>query len=379
MRLPSRRHVLELVRKETRQLLRDPRTRLIILVAPIVQLLVFGYAVNTDIRHVRTAVVDHDVSLASRRLVSAFTASGRFRVVERSSRSAAIADALDRGDAVVGLEIPAGFAVDLASGRGTRVQLLVDGTDSNTGTVALGYAGRLVQRFVAEALRDAAGRAGRGAPPAGIDLRARAWYNPDLASRDYNVPAVIGAVLMLMCLLLTSLAVAREREVGTLEQLMVTPLTPAELMLGKTLPVSVVGLIDLALVTTVAVAWFRVPFRGSLLALLLAALLYIVAGLAFGLLISTVSRTQQEAFMTMFLFFLPAVILSGFLYPVYTMPAFFQWLSLLDPIRHFLTVVRGIFLKGEGVLDLWPQYLTLAGMAAAVLGLAVGRFRRSLA
>lgn len=245
--------------------------------------------------------------------------------------------------------------------------------------MALGYAGRLVQRFAAEALRDADGRAGRGAPPAGIDLRARAWYNPDLASRDYNVPAVIGAVLMLMCLLLTSLAVAREREAGTLEQLMVTPLTPAELMLGKTLPVSVVGLIDLVLVTTVAVAWFRVPFRGSLLALLLAALLYIVAGLAFGLLISTVSRTQQEAFMTMFLFFLPAVILSGFLYPVYTMPAFFQWLSLLDPIRHFLTVVRGIFLKGEGVLDLWPQYLTLAGMAAAVLGLAVGRFRRSLA
>lgn len=379
MTLPSRRHVLELVRKETRQLLRDPRTRLIILVAPIVQLLVFGYAVNTDIRDVRTVVVDHDVTQDSRRLVSAFTASGRFRVVERASRPAAIADALDRGEAVVGLQIPAGFAADLASGRGTEVQLLVDGTDSNTGTVALGYAGRIVQRFAAEALREAAARAGRTAPPAGIDLRARAWYNPDLASRDYNVPAVIGAILMLMCLLLTALAVARERETGTLEQLMVTPLSPTELMLGKTLPVAVVGLVDLALVTIVAVAWFDVPLRGPIPALILAALLYIVAGLALGLLISTVSRTQQEAFMTMFLFFLPAIILSGFLYPVDTMPAFFRWLSFLNPVRHFLVVVRGIFLKGEGLPELWPQYLILAAMAAGILRLAVGRFRRSLA
>lgn len=379
MRFPSRRHVTELVRKETRQLLRDPRTRMIILVAPIVQLLVFGYAVNTDVRDVATVVVDHDVSQDSRRLVAAFTASGRFRVVERSSQSAAIADALDRGDAVVGLEIPAGFAARLGSEQGTAVQVLVDGTDSNTGTVALGYAGRIVQRFAAEALEDAAGRLGRPPPATGIDLRARAWYNPDLASRDYNVPAVIGAILMLMSLLLTALAVARERETGTLEQLMVTPLAPSELMLGKTLPVAVVGLVDLVLVTTVAVAWFQVPLRGPIPALFLAALLYVVAGLALGLLISTVSRTQQEAFMTMFLFFLPAIILSGFLYPVHTMPAFFRWLSLLNPVRHFLVVVRGIFLKGEGLADLWPQYLILAAMAVGTLGLAVGRFRRSLA
>ena len=379
MRPPSRRHVLELVRKERRQLLRDPRTRMIVFVAPIVQLIVFGYAVNTDIRDVATVVVDHDVTPDSRRLMDAFTASGRFHVVSRGTRSAAIDEALERGGAVVGLEIPAGFAADLAAGRSPAVQVLVDGTNSNTGTVALGYANRIVQRFAQDAGRVLAVRRDLGALPAGIDFRARAWYNPDLRSRDYNVPAVIGAVLMLMCLLLTSLAVARERETGTLEQLMVTPLTPAELMLGKTLPVSVIGLIDLALVTTVAIAWFRIPFRGSLLALLLAALLYIVAGLAFGLLISTVSKTQQEAFMTMFLFFLPAIILAGFLYPVHTMPALFRWLSVLDPVRHFLTIVRGIFLKGEGVAGLWPEYLILAGMAAGALGLAVGRFRRSLA
>ncbi|HET6342773.1 MAG TPA: ABC transporter permease [Gemmatimonadota bacterium] len=379
MRPPSRRHVLELVRKERRQLLRDPRTRMIVFVAPIVQLIVFGYAVNTDIRDVATVVVDHDVTPESRHLVDAFTASGRFRVVGRGTRSAAIGESLERGEAVVGIEIPAGFATDLAAGRSPAVQVLVDGTNSNTGTVALGYANRIVQRFAEDAGRVLAARRGLGPLPAGIDLRARAWYNPDLQSRDYNVPAVIGAILMLMCLLLTSLAVAREREAGTLEQLMVTPLTPAELMLGKTLPVSVVGLIDLALVTTVAIAWFRIPFRGSILALLLAALLYIVAGLAFGLLVSTVSKTQQEAFMTMFLFFLPAIILAGFLYPVHTMPALFRWLSVLDPVRHFLTIVRGIFLKGEGMAGLWPEYLILAGMAGGALGLAVARFRRSLA
>lgn len=379
MRLPSRRHVWELVRKERRQLLRDPRTRMIVFVAPIVQLIVFGYAVNTDIRDVATVVVDHDVTPDSRRLVDAFTASGRFRVVGRGTRSAATLEGLETGAAVVALEIPAGFAADLTAGRSPAVQVLVDGTNSNTGTIALGYANRIVQRFAEEAGTALAARRGIEPLPAGVDLRARAWYNPDLRSRDYNVPAVIGAILMLMCLLLTSLAVAREREAGTLEQLMVTPLTPAELMLGKTLPVSVVGLIDLALVTTVAVAWFGIPFRGSLLALLVAALVYIVAGLAFGLLISTVSRTQQEAFMTMFLFFLPAIILAGFLYPVHTMPAFFRWLSLLDPVRHFLTIVRGIFLKGQGMADLWPEFLVLAGMAVGALGLAVGRFRRSLA
>jgi ABC-2 type transport system permease protein len=182
-----------------------------------------------------------------------------------------------------------------------------------------------------------------------------------------------------MCLLLTALAVAREREVGTLEQLMVTPLTPTELMLGKTIPVAVVGMIDLALVTAVAVFWFRVPFRGSVLALIVAALVYILAGLALGLLISTVSRTQQEAFLTMFLFILPAVILAGFLYPVETMPAFFRWLSLLDPVRHFLVIVRAIFLKGEGIAGLWVQYATLLAMALAALSFAVTRFRRTIA
>ena len=370
MRGISRAHVLEMVRKERRQLLRDLRTRLVMFVAPVIQLLMFGYAVNTDIRDTATIVVDHAGTAASRRLVTAFETTGRFDVAERSARSRDVGRALDRGDAAVGIEIPSGFARDLAAGRAT-LQVVVDGTQSNTATVALGYVRRVVEAFARESVGDL--------PAPAIDLRARAWYNPGLVSRIYNVPAVIGVVLLLMCLVLTALAVAREREMGTLEQLMVTPLTPTELMLGKTIPVAVVGLIDLALVTSVAVLWFDVPLRGSLLALLLAAFLYIVAGLAAGLLISTVSKTQQEAFLTMFLFVLPAVILSGFLYPTDTMPAFFRWLSLLDPVRHFLVVVRSIFLKGSGVLDLWVQYVTLAVMAAAALAFSVRRFRASLA
>ncbi|HUP20103.1 MAG TPA: ABC transporter permease, partial [Gemmatimonadota bacterium] len=367
MTRPSRRRVLEMVRKERRQLLRDPRTRLVVFVAPVIQLLLFGYAVNTDIRDTATWVVDLDRTAESRRLVAAFETTGRFAVVGRSDRPGDLAAALDQGRAIVGLEIPSGFARNLAAG-GASVQVLVDGTRSNTATVALGYAARVIESYGRARMELA------GVPP-GVDLRARAWFNPGLESRMYNVPAVIGVVLLLMCLLLTALAVAREREIGTLEQLMVTPLTPTELMLGKTLPVAAIGLIDLVLVTAVAVFWFEVPFRGNPLDLLGAALLYILAGLAAGLLISTVSRTQQEAFMTMFLFILPAVILAGFLFPVETMPAFFRWLSLADPVRHFLVIVRAVFLKGHGVVELWPEYLTLAGMATGALAFAVERFR----
>ncbi len=249
---------------------------------------------------------------------------------------------------------------------------MIDGTNSNTGTIAHGYVLRIVRAF-----------ARRELPPAGaaaaIDLRARSWYNPELRSRVYNVPAVIGVLLLMMCLLLTALAVVRERELGTLDQLLVSPLQPAEFILGKTIPVAVVGLVDLALISSVAVFWFRIPFRGSMLELLLAAIIYIVAGLSFGLLISTVSKSQQEAFLTMFLFLLPAIILSGFFYPISSMPVEFQWLTLLNPLRHFLEIVRGIFLKGSGVAELWPQYLALVAIAVGGLGFAIQRFAKTTA
>ncbi|CAN5797616.1 ABC transporter permease [soil metagenome] len=360
-----------LVQKELRQIFRDPKTKRIVFGSPLIQLLLFGYAVTTDVHNVATFVVDHDRTAESRALLNTMTAAGYFRIVGRSDRAGDIGVALDRGDAVIGVEIPPGFAADLAA-RGARVQVLVDGTQSNTATVAQGYATRIVQQFGLDHAR------ARGvALDGGVDLRSRAWFNPALESRVYNVPAIIGILLLLMCLLLTALAVVRERELGTLEQLMVSPLTPGELMLGKTIPVAIIALIDLALITAVAILWFRVPLHGSAIALLLAAVLYILAALGLGLFISTISKTQQEAFMSMFLLILPAIVLSGFMYPVHTMPDAIQHLSQLNPVRHFLEVVRGIFLKGHGITDIWRQLLIIAAMAAGLLWGATRRFRRA--
>jgi ABC-2 type transport system permease protein len=358
----------EMVRKEFRQIFRDPRMRGVLFVAPLLQLIAFGYAVSTDVRDTATCVIDCDQTPASRELLDTVTASGYFRVVGRSQRPADLVRALDRGDALVGLVIPAAFERDVQSGRPTKVQLLFDGTNSNVATVAQGYAGRIVQSWAAR-------RIPQRTPP-GVDLRARAWVNPNLESRTYNVPAVIGAILTLICLVLTSLAIVREREIGTLEQLMVSPLTPGELILGKTIPFALIGLADLGLITAVALLWFHIPFKGSVPLLLLASVLYILSALGVGLFISTISRTQQEAFMSAFLFFMPTLLLSGFMFPVTSMPAVFRWLTLLNPVRHYMEIVRALFLTGAGLEALWKQFLALFRLGVGILGLAADRFRR---
>ncbi|HYG65561.1 MAG TPA: ABC transporter permease [Thermoanaerobaculia bacterium] len=361
--------ILEMVRKEFRQLFRDPRLRRIVFVAPLLQLIAFGYAVSTDVRDTSTFVVDGDRTAESRALVDALTASGYFRVVGGSERPADLMRALDHGDATMGVVIPRGFSRDL-SNRSARVQILLDGTNSNVATVARGYAERIVQSFALEQA------GGASAVPVAVDLRARAWYNPDLASRNYNVPAVIGAIILLVCLILTSLAIVREREIGTLEQLRVSPLTPMELILGKTIPFALIGLVDLAVITAVALLWFGIPFRGSALVLLLGSVLYLLSGLGIGLFISSISRTQQEAFMAAFLVFMPAMLLSGFMFPVTSMPEVFQWMTLANPMRHYLEIVRGVFLKGSGFEDLGRQFVTLTAMGAGILWLAASRFSR---
>lgn len=366
----SLQRVLEILRKEFLQIARDPRLLAVIFIAPIIQLLVFGYAVSTDIRNTTTFVVDQDRTQASRDLIDAFTASGYFQVVGRSMRPADLVSALQHGDAIVGLTLPAGFAAALSDGSGARVQVLLDGTNSNSATVALGYAERIVQSF---------GALHAGGVTLAIDLRERAWFNPDLKSRDYNVPAVVGAIILLVCLLLTSLAVVREREIGTLEQLMVTPLTAFELIAGKTIPFALIGLVDLLVVTAVALFWFDVPFAGNYLTLLSASVLYLLSGLGLGLLISTISKTQQEAFMASFLVFMPIILLSGFMFPVSSMPQVFQWITLINPTRHYLEIVRGIFLKGVGFEALWIQFLALAALGSALLGFAGSRFRKTVA
>jgi ABC-2 type transport system permease protein len=364
-----------MVRKELRQLFRDPMMVRLMFMPPLIQLMVFGYAVNTDIRDTRTFLLDQDRTAVSRQLVESLTASGYFVVVGRGARPADVTHALDHGDATIGIDIPDGFAADLAAGH-AHVQVLVDGTSANSANVAQGYVGLIVQRLSQGLGAGGTGAQGHGAP--GADLQARAWFNPDLKSRVYNVPAVAGMIVMLMGLTLTSMAVVREREIGTLEQLMVSPLRPIEIIIGKTLPAVVVAALDLCLVATVAVFWFHVPLRGSLLLLAAGSLCFVLAAVGAGLLISTMANTQQEAFMSMFFFVMPTVILGGFMFPVANMPVVFQWVSLLDPLRHYLEMVRGIFLKGAGLSALWRQLLALAVMGPGLLWFAVTRFHKTI-
>ncbi|MFQ6104010.1 MAG: ABC transporter permease [Candidatus Glassbacteria bacterium] len=362
--------IREMLRKEFRQLFRDPRMVRILIFPPLFQLIVFGYAVSTDIHDTATFIVDHDGSLESRELVDVFTASGYFRVVGHSSKSADMVRALDYGDAIAGLVIPVDFSRSLQGNVQAAVQLILDGTNSNTALTARGYAEGIIQ--------DYARRVGGVEIPVVIDLRERAWYNPELSSRNYNVPGVVAAIMMIICLLLTSLAVVREREIGTLEQLMVSPLKPVEFVAGKTIPFAIVGLFDLTLVTTLALVWFGVSFKGDFLFLFTAGLMYLLSILGVGLLISTVSKTQQEAAMASFLFLQPALLLSGFMFPISSMPRFFQYITLLNPLRHFLDIVRGVFLKGSGIGILWPQCLALLGIGIAVLAFAAVRFKKTI-
>jgi len=361
---------LALAAKELLGLRRDPKLLRLVFVSPIIQLMVFGYAVSTDVRNTRMFVVDHDRTAASRALVESMTSSGYFRVVGRSDRPRDLVAALDGGRAVVGLQVPAGYAAALHGPGGASVQVLVDGTNSNVATVALGYAEQIARTHGIAV-------AGTGVRVP-VELRERAWYNPALLSRIFNVPAVIGSIMLLISLLLTALAVVREREVGTLEQLMVSPLSPAELIAGKTLPFAAIALFDMALITGIALLWFRVPFTGNFLLLLLAAGLFLLSTLGLGLLISTVSSTQQEAFLASFMLFMPLMLLSGFMFPVSSMPAAFQWLTILNPLRHYLEIVRAVFLKAAGLDALWFQFAALAVMGITVMIVAASRFRKTV-
>jgi ABC-2 type transport system permease protein len=372
--------------KEFIQILRDPRMKAVIFVMPVLQLIVFGYAVTTDITEIPTAVADFESSQQTRELVRGFERSGYFKVTRRVGSAAEVRDLVDRGTVKAALQFDPGFTRDLLRGRTAAVQVIVDGTDSNTASVVTDYASRIIAQYNGEASREvlAAQRVARGAPGAAdprlgqIDLRSRTWYNPDLRSRNYNVPGVIAIIIMLTSLLLTSMAIVREREIGTMEQLMVTPIRPAELILGKTLPFALIGFFDVALITAVAVLWFEVPIRGSLPLLFGATALYLLSTLGIGLFISTVSQTQQQALMSTFFFYLPAILLSGFMFPIANMPVAVQYVTYANPLRHFLVIIRGIFLKGSGPSILWPQMLALLVLGVIVIAAGTLRLHKRL-
>lgn len=364
--------------KEFIQILRDPRMRTVIFVMPLVQTLVFGYAVTTDVTHIPTAIFDLDNSRASRELVARFTGSGYFDVVAYVDRKEETQDLVDHGVVKAVLQMNKGFGDDLRAGRTAPVQVIVDGTDSNTAGIVLNYAGQIAGRFSETVLQTRVIRAtGEPATPARVKVETRAWFNENLESRNFYVPGVIVLIVTLVTLMLSSMAVVREKEIGTIEQIMVTPIRQAEFILGKTLPFALIGFADVALVTVIAAYWFDVPIRGSLLLLVGATSLYLMSTLGIGLLISTISRTQQQAMMSAFFYYFPAMLLSGFVFPIANMPETVQWVTYLNPLRYFLVIIRGIFLKGVGLEILWPQMAALLILGSLTLWVATTRFQKT--
>lgn len=366
--------------KEFIQVLRNPRMRAVIFVVPVVQVLIIGYAVSTDVRHVAMGVYDLDRTPASRGLLARFEGSGCFDVVRRITAEPEIQELLDSGEAKAVLRLNRGFAEDLSGGRSATAQLLLDGSDSNTASVVLSYASRITADFNRAIMEQRFSRTvGLRLDAEPVSLVSRAWFNPNLDSRNFFVPGVLAMLVAVVSIILSSMAIVREREIGTMEQIMVTPIGRLEFILGKTIPFALIGFIDVALITIIAVFWFRVPLLGNPLMLFVGTGLYLLSTLGVGLFISTVSATQQQAMMTAFFFMLPAFMLSGFVYPIANMPEVVQWFTYLNPLRYYLVIIRGVFLKGSGVHVLWPQMLALTALGSTMLILAAGRFRKTMA
>jgi len=375
-----------IIRKELIQALREPRMRTLLFLPPMIQLIVFGFAVNLDVDHVRIAWQDLDRTPLSRELRASFEGSGRFDVVAQPANEEEVQSVLDRGDAQAVVRVLPDFERDVRRGQATEVQILVDGTNSNTGSLVSEYAASVIASFsnsmmgmqqnVRVMRRSPSGPPNTGSPQ--VVPRTRVWFNPDLHSRNYFVPGVVANIVMMITLMLTAMAIVREKEIGTMEQLMVTPVRPIELMLGKTLPFAVVGLVEVALISSAALLIFHIPFRGSVLLLFFCAAVFLMTSLGAGLFLSTISHTQQQAMMMNFFFSTPAFMLSGFAFPIRNMPVAVQWLTYLNPLRYFMEIVRGLFLKGAGLSVLWPQLAALAVYGVVVLVLSALRFHKSL-
>lgn len=384
------RRIHEIIRKEFRQTLREPRARMLLFMPPLIQLIIFGYAVNMDVENSRIAWMDGDRTVASRELRAEFEGSVYFTVAAMPASADEAQELLDRGQVKAVVQVLPGFAREIERGDTAAVQILLDGTDSNTASVlssyaaqaVAGYSNKLLEKRQRGLLMSAVATSGIDGPRhvalPSLNVNSRVWFNPDLESRNYFVPGVIVNIITIVTLMLTAMAIVREKELGTMEQLMVTPIRPIELMLGKTLPFALIGLLEVVLVTTAALVIFRIPLRGNPLLLLGCAALYLMTTLGVGLFISTISHTQQQAMMSSFFFFMPAFMLSGFVFPIRNMPLPVQYLSYLNPVRYFMEVVRGLFLKGTGADVLWPQMLGMALFGTAVLTVSALRFHKRL-
>jgi ABC-2 type transport system permease protein len=365
--------------KELIQTLRDKRMRITLIVPPILQLIVFGYAANLDVKHIRTAIRDLDQSVESRDLIGRFGSSKYFDIVSYPNTPGEVKDLINQGKVTVSIEIPTDFSKKLKKGDTATIQIVVDGTESNTALIALGYANQILSEFSTQVLVKRLNRSGMiGFQQAGVDLQQRTWFNPNFESRIFYVPGVIASIAFLIPIILTAQAIVREREIGTLEQIMVTPIHSWELMVGKTLPFALVGLFDVIMIALIGVFWFEVPLRGNPLVLLAGAVLFLMSSVAIGLFISTICTTQQQAQISTFFFSMPAFTLSGFAFPIENMPEWIQYLTYANPLRYFLVIVRGVFLKANGLDILWPQMVALAVLGGLMIVLSSLRFQKRL-
>ena len=369
--------VFYLVRKELWQVFRDINMLRIIFIVPMVQLFVLGYAITTDIKNLDILICDYDNSALSRNLVERFSHTDYFDVAKSGCAPGHVEHHLFTGRADLALVIPHRFGRDLETGNRPEVQILVDGQNSNTAAVAAGYTNRILFAFMQDhaATPAMAGAFVAASRPRFISPEGRVWYNPELKSVYYMIPGIISILLTIVTMLLTSQAIVKEREIGTLEQLMVAPLSPWQIIAGKTLPFAVLGFIEMGVAMTFGVLWFSVPIVGSLPLLALMAAVFILTTLSLGIFISTLVETQQQALFVSWFFLVSFILLSGFFYPIDNMPGWVQVITYLNPLRYFIEILRELFLKGAGLDVLWPELACLAAIATAVFTLAIVRFR----
>ncbi len=371
--------ITSLITKEFLQVFRDPRMRFTIFVSPLVQIFIFGYAATMDITNIPTAIYDLDNTKQSRDIIRLFSYSKYFDIRRYLRTESDIKDVMDHSVIKGVIKFNRGFAQDLTSNRTAQLQIIVDGTDSNAAQIILGYSGTIIANYNSRILKQ------RGEIflkrkdiyPV-VDLRDRRWFNVNLESRNYYLPGVIAMIVTLMSLILTSMAIVREKEIGTMEQLIVSPIKPIELILGKIMPFGIIAIVQMIMIATVGVLWFHVPLIGSIPLLFGATLIYLLTSLGIGLFISTVSSTQQEAMMSIFLFYFPAILLSGFAFPVANMPHWVQIITIFNPLKYYLIILRSIFLKGVGIFVLWDEILALLAMGIVVITASSLRFRKNL-
>lgn len=372
--------ILNIIKKEFLQFKRDPKMFALILIMPVVQLIFLGYAANMDVVNVPTVIFDQDQTETSRQFLKKFSGSGYFEFVEQAVNYKTLQSKIEKGDAILGLVIPIDFEKKILRNETVSLQAIFDGSDGNKASITAGYLQRIVGDYSIELINNTIAKTGRsGSLISTVSSETRAWYNPELTTRIYMVPGIVGLLLSIITLILTSLAIVKEKEIGTLEQIIVTPIKPYQLIIGKLIPFAILGFIAVVIVLIAMRFIFDIPIRGSIAFLFFSTFVYIISTLGLGLFVSTISKTQQQAMMlAIFVILLPMVFLSGFAFPIENMPPIIQGITFIIPLRYFMTIMRGIILKGVGFQELWGELLVLFGMGVLVLTLSSIRFRKRL-